>query len=136
MRENRESTFLRFESGELPVGIFDRIMVRMHREEFRRARRRLAVFGVSILISGSACVWITDFLRIEFIQSGFVRLLALSFSDLGFMAADWQDFGLALAESLPTIATAMFLSAVFLFLWSLRSFVWVTNWSQGAVKFN
>lgn len=124
MRNNYEKSPMRFRPPEPPVGLFDRIMVRIHEEELLLSvRKRLFLFSITALGSVTAFVPVVNAFRIEFTQSGFGQFFSLLFSDGGWVAAHWQDFGLALLESMPAASIGAFLFMLLVFLWSLKHFI-------------
>ena len=59
----------------------------------------------------------------ELSQSGFSTYFLLLFSDSRIVLANWQSFGLSLMESLPMVEITIMLSAMFVFLFSLKQVV-------------
>lgn len=104
----------------LPVGLFEKIIKRIHREKRLRTVRRLAVFSVALV--GSIAVIMPAFqaMRTAFSESGFAAFFSLIFSDSAAMLVHWQSFGLALLESLPAMSIIAFLAVIFVLLESLK----------------
>jgi ABC-type multidrug transport system fused ATPase/permease subunit len=117
-----------YKNSELPAGIFERIVARIHEEErLLSVKKRLLLFSTAIFISVGAFIPALSILRQEFAQSGFLQFLSLLFSDFGAVAANWQDFGLVLLESMPAMSIASFLLTALVFFWSFKHFVWAVN---------
>jgi hypothetical protein len=83
-------------------------------------KKRLILFSATILASVGILIPGVSVFQAEFAQSGFSQFLSLIFSDLGAVTANWQNFGLALLESLPAISMIAFLTTMLVFLWSLK----------------
>ncbi len=106
---------------ELPEGIFERIIARIHAEQrILTAKRRLVVFSVGLIGSGMAFVPAFKMAHASFVESGFLQFFSLIFSDFGTIAVYWQSFAMSLLETLPAMNLAVFLAVVFLFLESFR----------------
>ncbi|MDO8600802.1 MAG: hypothetical protein Q7R73_04360 [bacterium] len=116
------------ENTELPADLFERIIARIHEEErLLSLKKRLILFSTTIFVSVGGFIPVVSILRQEFAQSGFLQFLSLMFSDFGAVMANWQDFGLALLESLPIMGMAAFLLTILVFFWSLKHFVWAVK---------
>jgi hypothetical protein len=124
MRKDYEKLFTHLEPPEPPAGLFAKIMARIHEEERPLSiKRRLFLFSTTVLISAGALIPVINAFQIEFAQSGLFQFLSLLFSDLGSVAANWQDFGLAILESLPAMNMMALLITMFVLLWSLKHLV-------------
>jgi len=113
----RENSF----DSELPPGLFDKVMLRIEREEkISAVKRRLAGFSVIFIaaLAISLPLWLDLFTELN--QSGFIQYLMLPFYDLRAVAVSWQDFSLSLLETLPMIILTFSLSGLFVLLFSLR----------------
>jgi hypothetical protein len=121
MRKDYEKLFTHLEPPEPPAGLFAKIMARIHEEErLLSMKRRLFLFSTTVLISAGALIPVVNAFQTEFAQSGLFQFLSLLFSDLGSVAANWQDFGLAILESLPAMNMMALLINMFVLLWSLK----------------
>lgn len=121
MRKDYEKLFTHLEPPEPPAGLFNKIMNRIHEEErLMSIKKRLFLFSTTILLSAGAFIPIVNAFQDEFASSGFYHYFSLMFSDLGLIAANWQDFGFAILESLPVTSISAFLLALLVFLWSLK----------------
>ncbi len=106
---------------ELPEGILERIMVRIHAEQrFLTFKRRLAIFSFGLIGSGIAFIPTFKMVQAGFAESGFLQFFSLFFSDFGIVAVYWQSFTMSLLETLPVMSLAIFLAVIFIFLESLR----------------
>jgi len=120
MRKDYEKLFTHLEPPEPPAGLFAKIMARIHEEERLLSKRRLFLFSTTVLISAGALIPVVNAFQTEFAQSGLFQFLSLLFSDVGSVAANWQDFGLAILESLPAMNMMALLITMFVLLWSLK----------------
>ncbi|MBI2640715.1 MAG: hypothetical protein HYW91_02430 [Candidatus Sungbacteria bacterium] len=127
MGRDFEKPFSHLEPPEPPAGLLVKVMDRIRREESLLMRRRLILFSAAVLSSAGASAWALNSFWAEFVQSGFAQFLSLFFSDFGLAFANWQDFGFALAESMPATIITAFLAPLLVFLWSLKNFAQAVN---------
>lgn len=120
MRKDYEQLFSKLTPKAPPAHLFEKIMVRIHKEENRRLRFRIFAFSVGLLGSLVALIPSFQYLQVNFSESGFVTFLTLVFSDLKIVIANWQNFSLALLESLPIMSTVSFLAVILIFLGSIK----------------
>lgn len=121
MRKDYEKLFTHLKPQEPPVGLFSKIMSRIHKEErLLSVKKRLILFSTAVVISAGAFIPIINAFQAEFAQSGIYQFLSLIFTDSGSVMAYWQDFSLALLESLPAVSTIALLATMLVFLWSLK----------------
>ncbi|MBI4991682.1 MAG: hypothetical protein HZB99_00490 [Candidatus Harrisonbacteria bacterium] len=121
MRRDYKKLFTHFTPPEPPEGLFDKIIARIREEEqLLFVKRRLILFSIAVVVSATAFIPAINAFQQEFAQSGFSQFLSLIFSDLGSVMANWQDFGLAILESLPAVSIITFLATTLIFLWSLK----------------
>lgn len=103
-----------------PRHLYPDIISRIEAENSKAARMRFTMFLGMTLASLSVAIPAFQYAFQEFYKSGLPQYLALIFSDGGTMLAYWQDFTLALAESLPIFGLVMLFSAIFIVLGSLK----------------
>lgn len=104
-----------------PLGLFDKIMSRIHGEQRLLAiKYRIIVFSISLVGSLIAFFPALQTVKTEFIESGFIQFFSLFFSDFSIVMTYWQSFVLTLLEALPAFGLVMLLTVVFIFLGSLR----------------
>lgn len=121
MRKDYEKLFTHLKPQEPPAGLFGKIMARIHEEErLMSIKKRLFLFSITVLVSAGALIPAVNAFQADFAQSGLTQFLSLLFSDLGTVMASWQEFGLAVLESLPITSIAAFLFTMLVFLWSLK----------------
>lgn len=122
MRKDYEKFFPRLAPPEPPVGLFQKIMARIHEEErLLSIKRRLILFSATVVVSAGAFIATIGVFQQEFAQSGFSYFSSLLFSDLGSVIANWQDFGLTLLESLPAMSMIALLAVALIFFWSIKN---------------
>jgi hypothetical protein len=123
MRKDYEKLFTHLTPPEPPAGLFNKIMARIHEEErLLSIKKRLILFSTAVIISAGAFIPIINAFQTEFAQSGIYQFLSLIFTDSGTVLSLWQDFSLALLESLPAVSTIALLATMLFFLWSLKHF--------------
>ncbi len=103
------------------MGLFDKIMRRIDKEERLLILRRLAFFSVALLASITALVPSFRALQTGLAASGSLEFFSLLFSDLNLVAVYWRSFLMALLETLPMASLALFLATIFIFLGSLKN---------------
>src|SRR4030042_4741125 len=102
MRKDFEKPFSYLEPAEPPAGLFDRIISAIKREQELRHTRRLVFSFFSLLIVSFAAIpfsWAMLSSQIE--NSGISYFVSTAVNNLGVFFALWQDFSLAIIESLP-----------------------------------
>lgn len=121
MNKDYEKLFSQLETPEPAAGLFDKIIQRIRREQrLLVIKRRLVLFSVGTLGSVVAFIPVFRLVQSGLAESGFMEFFSLIFSDLGLVTAHWQNFVLALLESLPVMSVVMFLAVIFIFIESLK----------------
>lgn len=124
MRQNYQKSFSRLKPAEPPAGLFDRIILAIRRErELRHTRRLLFGFLSLLLVSLVATPLAGAMLASQIKSSGISYFISTAISDLGTFFALWQDFGLAIIESLPIVAIAVFLLSLAISVFTLKLFL-------------
>ncbi len=108
-------------SPKPPKDLFNKVMRRINEEHKLLVFKRQLIF-LSIAFVGSMAALIPAFqmAQAEFTESGFATFFSLLFSDVGIIAAYWQNFALSLLETLPATSLIIFLIVMLLFLESLK----------------
>ncbi len=123
MFKNYEKLFSYLKTVEPPKGLFDRIILAIRRERELKQRRRL-LFEFAFLLVASLVA--TPFSLVVLINqaasSGISYYISAAASDLGTFFAFWQDFGLAILESLPVAGLAVFALSAGMAVFTLRLF--------------
>jgi hypothetical protein len=125
MRKDYEKLFDHLNSIEPPRGLFDRIILAIKREQELQHTRRL-VFGFFILlvISFIATPFSWTLLVEQVESSGVLYFISTAVSDFSVFFTLWKDFSLAVLESLPIAAIAVFTVNMALVLFTLRLFLY------------
>ena len=106
---------------EPPIGLFEKIIKRIHKEERVLVLRRVILFSTTLLISLVAFFPAFSMLMADFNHSGFLNFLSLAFSDSSTVMKYWQSFAMTLLEALPALSLALFLAIILTFLQSIKS---------------
>ena len=106
---------------EPPIGLFEKIIKRIHREERLLILRRVILFSITLIGSLIGFFPALNMLLSDFNQSGFLRFFSLAFSDFSTVTTYWQSFAMILLETLPAISLALFLAVLVTFLQSIKS---------------
>lgn len=96
--------------------LFEKIMWRIGAEKNKIAiRRKIAVFSVILAISFAGFIPAIKMAYSGFTSSGFTQLFSLIFSDTSIVMGLWQNFALAILETLPIngILLAVVLAIIF-----------------------
>lgn len=107
---------------ELPESLRGNILLGIHTEEKRRAKRLLVVSAVVATSSLVGIIASLKYALVTLYESSFYSYASLLFSDPDVVTQYWKEFSLALLESLPVIGIVLCLIAVFALLMSLRLF--------------
>lgn len=124
MRKDYEKLFSYLRPAEPPAGLFDRIILAIKQEqELEHIRRSLFVF-LSLLLISLIATPISGAIFVSQVESsGIFYFISTAISDLGIFFALWQNFGLAILESLPIISMLAFLLSLAVFVFTLRLFL-------------
>ena len=121
MRKDYEKLFSNIYPPNPPIELFDKIMGRINAERrLRTLRRRVLLFSIGLTLSMLALIPSVKLVYSNSIQSGFIQLSSLLFSDSSVVAFYWSNFLMSLLETLPAASLAMVLAAMFVFFGSLK----------------
>ena len=125
MRKDYEKLFTHLEPPEPPAGLFDRILLTIRREQELRNTKRIAFgFLALLVISLTAAPFSWTLFAGQIQDSGMLQFIEVALSDLGAFFASWQEFSLAIAESLPVMGIAIFAVNMILAVFTLRLFLY------------
>jgi ABC-type Fe3+ transport system permease subunit len=125
MHKDYEQFFSHLEPQEPAAGLFDRIILAIKQEqELRRTKRLLFGFLFLLIASFIATPLSWTILVSQMENSGILYFVSAAVSDFGTFLTLWQDFGLAILESLPILGIAAFAISVGLALFTLRLFLY------------
>lgn len=125
MRKDYEKLFTHLRPPEPPAGLFDRILLAIKREQELRNTKRLVFGFLALLVVSLATVpfsWTLVAGQMQ--ESGVIQFVQATLSDIGTFFASWQEFGLAIAESLPVTGIAIFTINMILAVFTLRLFLY------------
>ena len=106
---------------QLPKGLLERILKRIHREERLLVFRKVVIFSVMMVGSLVGFVPSLKMLLADFSQSGFINFFSLIFSDFTVVRTYWQSFAMILLETLPALSLVLFLGVLLILLQSIKS---------------
>jgi hypothetical protein len=124
MRKDYEKLFTNLVPPDPPRGLFDRIIAAIRREqELKKTRRILFGFLSVLIISTVMMPFSWELLSEQLADSGIIYFISAAASNFGVFLALWQNFGLAILESLPVVAMAIFTINIILLLFTIRLFL-------------
>lgn len=118
MKENINN--ITFESHDLPIGLYEKVLRGIDQERIKRTGRNLLISRTGVVLSVIAFIPAAMYLYNNLYQTGFLQSLTLMSHSGNLVASYWQDLGSALLEMLPITGLVFCLSALFIFLISLR----------------
>jgi len=125
MLNGYEKLFSQIESPEPRPGLFDRIILAIKREqELRQTRKVLFGFVAMLFISLSAIPFSSVLLINQIKSSGICYFIFTALSDFGTFLNSWQNFSLAILESLPITGLIAFIVSLGLAVFTLRLFLY------------
>ena len=125
MKKDYRKSFKRLQDPEPPPELFDRIILAIKREEKMRQTKRLLVGFLFLLIVSTITTPLSFKILINQVEnSGILYFVSTAISDFGIFLTLWQDFSLAILESLPVTAIIFFIASLILFLFSIRLFLY------------
>jgi len=125
MKKDYRKSFKELQDPEPPPELFDRIILAIKREEKLRQTKRLLVGFLFLLIISSVTTPLSfKILITQAKNSGIFYFVSSAISDFGIFLALWQDFSLAILESLPVMAIIFFMFSLILFLFTIRFFLY------------
>jgi len=125
MRKDYEKLFAQLEPPEPPAGLFERIILAIKREQELRHTKRLALGFLAILMVSLTSIPFSWSLLLSQIQdSALPYFISTALSDIRIFFAFWQDFGLAILESLPITGIVVFVLNMILAIFTIRLFLY------------
>ena len=125
MRKDYEKLFSRLKPAEPTVGLFDRIILAIKREQELQHTKRL-LFGFLFLLVASFIAtplsWSILISQIE--SSGISYFISTALSNFDVFFVLWKDFGLAILESLPLTGMVIFAISLGISIFTLRLFLY------------
>ncbi|MFA5000699.1 MAG: hypothetical protein WC531_00520 [Candidatus Paceibacterota bacterium] len=134
MSKNIKELFNLLGPNDLPADLAGLTLARLEREQKKRARRNLLIFGAVDIFSVVGLVTAGLSLVNLLASSSFYNYLSLLWSDSGTLALYWQELLLSLVESLPFLGLTVFLAIILVMLISLAKTL--TNFKLFYYQFN
>lgn len=123
VRKDYEKLFTHLTSVEPPIGLFDKIILAIKREQELQKTKRLLFGFLSLLVVSFVTMPFSWVMLVEQVKSsGIFYLISTAISDFGTFLKLWQDFSLAILESLPLTGIIAFSISMGLALFTLRLF--------------
>ena len=125
MRKDYEKLFTNLEPPEPQVGLFDRILLAIKREQELRSSKRLAFGFLALLaISFIATPFSWTLFSGQMAESWVLQFISVAMSDLGTFLSIWPDSVVAVAESLPVTGIILLTVNMILAIFTLRLFLY------------
>ena len=125
MRKDYEKLFTHLEPPEPPAGLFDRVILAIKHEQELQNTKRLALGFLALLaVSLISAPFSWGFFSGQMTESGIMQFISIAINDLRTFFAFWQDFSLAIAESLPVMGITIFVLNMILVVFTLRLFLY------------
>ena len=124
MRKDYEKLFTRLKSPEPSAGFFDRIILAIKQERELRQTKRFLLGFLSLLAVSLIITPISGAVLVKQIgSSGISYFISTAINDLEVFFTLWQDFSLAVLESLPIGGMVTFLFSLAVSVFTLRLFL-------------
>ncbi len=107
----------------MPDHLFDVVMLRIKKEEQRRALRTCGGISLLLIFSSIACVSAAYAVFLEMMASGFIGVASIVFLDFGEVFSMWKTVVFALLESFPSVDMCILMIALFAFLQFLKFYI-------------
>lgn len=125
MPKDYEKLFTHLKPVEPPAGLFERIILAIKREQELQQTKRLLFGFLALLVISLVAAPFSWMIFVEQMESsGILYFISTAISDFGTFFALWQNFGLAILESLPVIGIAVLTINMALVLFTLRLFLY------------
>ncbi len=124
-----EKLFEKLEPAEPPAGLFDKIILAIKREQELGQKRRLLLVFLSLLIVSTVAIPFSGAILVNQLKSsGVFYFILAAISDFGLFLAFWQEFSLAILESLPIFGIIFFFLSLTIFVFTIRLFLYKINY--------
>lgn len=125
MRKDYEKLFKYIKPQEPSAGLFDKIILAIKKEqELQHTKRLLFGFLFLLIISIISTPFSFILLINQIKSSGIHYFVSSAFSNFNVFITLWKEFGLAILESIPIVALAIFILDMALVLFTLRLFLY------------
>ncbi len=125
MRKDYEKLFTNLKPKKPPAGLFDRIIFAIKREQELKQTKKLLFSFLFLLVASIIATPISGSILVSQIQnSGILHFISAALSDFGTFLSMWQNFGLAILESLPLTSMILFTLSLGMSVFTLRLFIY------------
>jgi len=125
MRKEYEKLSTHIKMVEPPAGLFDRIIFAIMREQELQHTKKLLFSFLFLLVASFIAIPLSwAILANQAENSGILYFISAAVSDFGTFLTLWQDFGLAILESLPIMGVIVFIISIGMALFTLRLFLY------------
>ena len=100
--------------------LYQKIIKRLREKKRRTAAWRMVFFLSLSLLAGGFSFWGAYLIWEALSHSGFIQIISLLFSDYQSLALYWNNYLLAILETLPLLPLLYLLSGCLIFLLALR----------------
>jgi len=100
--------------------LYLKIINRLHKEEKILAIKKIIFFSTTFILSVAGMFFTVKSLIQNLQTSGFIYYISLLFSDFSIIKAYWQNFLLALLETLPALSITLCLTILLIFMQSIK----------------
>jgi hypothetical protein len=111
------------EIPEMSGGLERKIGRRIKHLERRKLILQALTFGAILVGSSTVLVYAYLNLMAAFLQSGFLDVASLFFSDFSMAMANFQDFFFSIIESFPVFSAAFVVAGAIAVVWSAAHFI-------------
>ena len=125
VRKKYEKLFTYLKPPEPPAELFERIILAIQRErELRQTKRLLFGFLFLLIVSFVTTPLSLTMLINQIETSGIFYFISAAINDFGTFLVLWQDFSLAILESLPLTGMIAFTASAGIAVFTLRLFLY------------
>jgi hypothetical protein len=124
MREDFKNFFTHLTPRDPSAGLFDRIILAIRREQKQRQTKKLFGLFLSLLLISLVATPLSGILfAYQIKNSGILYFISMAMGDLKTFFAFWQEFSLAILESLPLGGMILFSFSLAISVFTLRLFL-------------
>src|SRR5258708_6166806 len=125
MNQSNTISTTQVEPADCPVGLFDKIILAVKIESERKQTKKVLLTFISLLlVSVAALPFSLSFFTSQWKASGVYYFITIMAGNMGLFSKLWQDFLLAVLESLPVMAIVVLAANIALLLFSVRLFLY------------
>jgi ABC-type phosphate/phosphonate transport system permease subunit len=118
---SKDTSYKYLETHELPSDLYERVVRATDHVKVKKVKKALLISRLGMIASVIVFVPASLYLYNSFLQTGFMQSFSILFYDGALVTRYWQDFGVALLETLPVTSFMVCVGLLFAFLVSLWS---------------